>query len=64
VNFFAYPSGVHDARVLAAVRKAGYEGAVTTAGTLAEPGDPFRLARIEIVRGDILPEFALKVAGH
>lgn len=64
VNFFAYPGGVHDARVLAAVRKAGYAGAVTTAGTLARPGDPFKLARIEIVRGDTLHEFALKVAGH
>ena len=64
VNFFAYPSGVHDARVLAAVRKAGYAGAVTTAGTLARPGDPFKLARIEIVRGDTLHEFVLKIVGH
>jgi peptidoglycan/xylan/chitin deacetylase (PgdA/CDA1 family) len=64
VNFFAYPSGVYGTRALGVVGRAGYEGAVTTADGFAKPGDPFELARIEIVRGDTLRDFALKVAAH
>jgi peptidoglycan/xylan/chitin deacetylase (PgdA/CDA1 family) len=49
VDFFAYPAGRYDARVEAAVRVAGYRGAVTTAPGLASPhGDPDTLPRIRV----------------
>jgi peptidoglycan/xylan/chitin deacetylase (PgdA/CDA1 family) len=63
VNFFAYPSGEYDARVLAAVRKAGYLGAVTTNPHFAGPHEPYTLGRIEVVRGDTLRDLAAKLAG-
>jgi peptidoglycan/xylan/chitin deacetylase (PgdA/CDA1 family) len=61
VNFFAYPSGDYDARVVAAVRKAAYLGAVTTNPRFARPGEPFVLGRIEVVRGDTLEDLAAKL---
>jgi peptidoglycan/xylan/chitin deacetylase (PgdA/CDA1 family) len=63
VNFFAYPSGEYDARVVAAVRKAGYLGAVTTNPHFAGPHEPYTLGRIEVVRGDTLRDLAAKLAG-
>jgi peptidoglycan/xylan/chitin deacetylase (PgdA/CDA1 family) len=52
-DFFAYPYGRYDARVVAEVSRAGYRGAETQ-----DPGDasgvdrPYRLPRIEITRDD------------
>jgi peptidoglycan/xylan/chitin deacetylase (PgdA/CDA1 family) len=63
VNFFAYPSGAYDERVIAAVRRAGFEGATTTAFGLARPGDPFTLNRIEVLRSDRIADFAAKLEG-
>jgi peptidoglycan/xylan/chitin deacetylase (PgdA/CDA1 family) len=51
-NFFCYPAGRFDARVIAAVRAAGYRGATTTINGLAEQTDPFTLPRIRVSRGD------------
>jgi peptidoglycan/xylan/chitin deacetylase (PgdA/CDA1 family) len=59
VNFFCYPSGSYDARVIAAVRKAGYLGATTTVEGLAVPGTPFSLRRIRIDGSDRAAALAL-----
>jgi peptidoglycan/xylan/chitin deacetylase (PgdA/CDA1 family) len=52
VEFFCYPAGRLDDRVVAAVRAAGYSGATTTALGLAQPADMFRLARVRVDRSD------------
>jgi peptidoglycan/xylan/chitin deacetylase (PgdA/CDA1 family) len=52
VNFFCYPSGRYDAKVLDAVRKAGYVGATTTVEGFAVPGRPFELKRIRVNGSD------------
>ncbi len=51
-RFFCYPSGRYDARVVAAVKAAGYLGATTTQAGWARPAaDRFALSRIRIDRG-------------
>lgn len=52
-RFFCYPAGKYDARVEAAVRAAGYEGATTVEPGLAtRADDPFRWPRIRITNAD------------
>jgi len=48
VEFFCYPSGRFDRRVIGAVRAAGYLGATTTQPGLARRTTPFTLSRIRI----------------
>jgi peptidoglycan/xylan/chitin deacetylase (PgdA/CDA1 family) len=62
VRFFAYPSGAYDSAVIAAVRRAGFEGATTTSYGLARPTAPFTLARIGILRSDGVHGLATKLA--
>jgi peptidoglycan/xylan/chitin deacetylase (PgdA/CDA1 family) len=50
-NFFCYPSGRYDARVVAAVRKAGYLAATTVKRGFATPAHPFTLARVQVDGG-------------
>ncbi len=50
-RFFCYPSGHLNARVVAAVRAAGYRAATTTRSAFATPRDPWRLARVQVSRG-------------
>jgi peptidoglycan/xylan/chitin deacetylase (PgdA/CDA1 family) len=52
VDFFCYPAGRYDARVVAAVRRAGYLGATTTLEGLADPHAPYELERIRVGRSD------------
>jgi peptidoglycan/xylan/chitin deacetylase (PgdA/CDA1 family) len=52
VDFFCYPAGRYDARVIAAVRRAGYLGATTTLDGLAVPGKPYELRRVRVSRSD------------
>ena len=52
VDFFCYPLGHYDARAVAAVRAAGFQGATTENEGLARPSEPFTLARIRIEPGD------------
>jgi peptidoglycan/xylan/chitin deacetylase (PgdA/CDA1 family) len=52
VDFFCYPSGRYDARVIAELRKAGYLGATTTVEGLAVPAAPFELKRIRVNGSD------------
>jgi peptidoglycan/xylan/chitin deacetylase (PgdA/CDA1 family) len=52
-NFFCYPFGRYDPRVVAAVRRAGYVGAETQTPGDASPTDGmYRLHRIEMLRDD------------
>ena len=50
-SFFCYPAGRYNPRVVAAVERAGYRGAVVEGNTLAAKAQPFELARLEVVRG-------------
>ena len=52
VDFLCYPAGRYDARVIRAVRQAGYLGATTTLEGLARPDAPFELRRVRVSRGD------------
>ena len=61
VDFFCYPAGRYDDRVVGAVRQAGYLGATTTSYGLADPGDPYRLSRVRVNRSDGVRGFAAKL---
>lgn len=52
VNFFCYPSGRYDAKVVAAVKAAGFLAATTTQPGWASPaGDAFTLPRVRVGGG-------------
>jgi peptidoglycan/xylan/chitin deacetylase (PgdA/CDA1 family) len=51
-SYFCYPAGRYDARVVAAVRAAGYRAATTTQPGLARPGARFTLDRIRVNASD------------
>jgi hypothetical protein len=61
VEFFCYPAGHYDARVIAAVHRAGYLGATTTTYGLARPADLYTLARVRIDGSDGISGFAAKL---
>lgn len=51
-SFFCYPSGRYDARVIAAVKDAGYLAATTVQSAFATPAaDPYALGRIQVSGG-------------
>lgn len=52
VDFFCYPAGRYDDRVVAAVRRAGFLGATTTLDGLADRDEPFTLRRVRVNRSD------------
>jgi peptidoglycan/xylan/chitin deacetylase (PgdA/CDA1 family) len=53
VNFFCYPAGRYDDRVVAALRAAGYQAATTVELGLASPTDPpFALKRVRVNGSD------------
>lgn len=49
VDNFCYPAGRYDATVIAAVKAAGYVGATTEVPGYASSGNPYELARFEIL---------------
>lgn len=61
VDFFCYPAGRYDARVIRAVRRAGYLGATTTVDGLARPDRPFELRRVRVSGGDGVAGLAEKL---
>ena len=61
-DFFCYPSGRYDARVIAAVRRAGYLGATTTTYGLARPHRLYVLDRVRISGSDGVRGFASKLS--
>jgi peptidoglycan/xylan/chitin deacetylase (PgdA/CDA1 family) len=50
-RFFAYPGGRYDARVVGAVRQAGYLAATTVRRGFATPAAPYALARVQVDGG-------------
>ena len=61
VQFFCYPDGRFDARVIHAVRRAGYLGATTTRFGLARRRELFALARIRVSGSDGVAGFAAEL---
>ena len=63
-RFFCYPAGRYDAEAVAAVRRAGFDGATTTKEGLADHATPFTLPRLRVSRGDGADGLARKLARH
>jgi peptidoglycan/xylan/chitin deacetylase (PgdA/CDA1 family) len=64
VAFFCYPSGRYNARVIAAVRAAGFLGATAEGAGSASPRDGmFTLPRIRVSRSDGVRGLAAKLGG-
>jgi peptidoglycan/xylan/chitin deacetylase (PgdA/CDA1 family) len=61
VDFFCYPAGRYDGRVVEAVRRAGFLGATTTEYGLARSTEPYSLDRIRISGDDGVAGFAHKL---
>lgn len=61
VDFFCYPAGRFDAASIAAVKRAGYKGAVTVIEGTATPNRPFELKRVRIDGDDGVAGFAAKM---
>lgn len=61
VNFFCYPGGVHDAAVVAAVRRAGYLAATSIQYGLADISQRFALPRIVVYWGESMSRFAARL---
>jgi peptidoglycan/xylan/chitin deacetylase (PgdA/CDA1 family) len=51
VNWFCYPSGHYDSRVVAMVKAAGYLGSTTVIFGWGSPADTYRLARLRVLGG-------------
>jgi peptidoglycan/xylan/chitin deacetylase (PgdA/CDA1 family) len=61
VDFFCYPSGRYDARVIADVKRAGFLGATTTEYGVARPSNLYTLDRIRVDGSDGVAGFAAKL---
>lgn len=62
VRHFAYPYGNYNAQVREAVQASGYEGACSTRwGRNGVDADPFAIKRVEVMGGDSLLQFRLKL---
>lgn len=61
VDFFCYPAGRYDARVIRAVHRAGYLGATTTMEGLARPDERYELRRVRVGRSDRVDGLAEKL---
>ncbi len=61
VDFFCYPAGRYDARVIAAVRRAGYLAATTVNEGYARPGNLFALSRVRVNGSDGVAGLAEKL---
>jgi peptidoglycan/xylan/chitin deacetylase (PgdA/CDA1 family) len=61
IDFFCYPAGRYNDETVAAVKAAGYTGAVTTVEGVATPARPFELKRIRINGDDGVDGFAAKL---
>ena len=62
-DFFCYPHGRYDARVVDAVRRAGYFGATTENPGLAQPADLYTLSRIRVDGSESVAGFAHRMEG-
>ena len=65
VNWFCYPSGHYDARVIAEVRAAGYRGSTTVVPGWAHPADdPYRLHRLRVLGGTSAAQLLSQIAAE
>lgn len=63
VNWFCYPSGHYDARVIAAVRAAGFVGSTTVVpGWANRRDDPYALPRLRVLGGTTPSELLAQIA--
>lgn len=63
VNWFCYPSGHYDSRVIAEVKAAGYAGSTTVVPGWGQPdGDPYRLPRLRVLGGTSPQELLSEIA--
>ena len=60
-NFFCYPAGRYDQRVVAAVKRAGYLAATTTDYGFARPQDTFVLGRVRVNGSDSAADLLAKL---
>ncbi len=64
VNWFCYPSGRYDARVIAEVKAAGYLGSTSVIPGWAKPSDdPYRLPRLRVLGGTSPRSLLTLIAG-
>lgn len=64
VDWFCYPSGDYDPKVIAAVKAAGYVGSTTVVPGWAKPrDDPYALPRLRVLRGTTPQELLDLIAG-
>jgi peptidoglycan/xylan/chitin deacetylase (PgdA/CDA1 family) len=62
-NFFCYPAGRYDQRVIAAVKSAGYLAATTTDEGFARPQDTYVLGRVRVNGSDSPSSLLGKLTG-
>jgi peptidoglycan/xylan/chitin deacetylase (PgdA/CDA1 family) len=62
-NFFCYPAGRYDQRVIAAVKSAGYLAATTTDEGFARPQDTYVLGRVRVNGSDTPSALLSKLTG-
>jgi peptidoglycan/xylan/chitin deacetylase (PgdA/CDA1 family) len=63
-DFFCYPAGRYDNRVVAAVKAAGYQAATTTREGYARGTSPFTLARVRVSATDSAQSLLAKLAAE
>lgn len=63
VDFFCYPAGRYNASVVAAVKAAGYEGALSVDPGLASKSEPFTLKRVRVNGSDSVEAVVGRLAG-
>jgi hypothetical protein len=61
VDFFCYPGGIYDGRVMRAVKKAGYLAATSIRYGAATPTGRFALPRIAVYWGESLATFGSRM---
>jgi peptidoglycan/xylan/chitin deacetylase (PgdA/CDA1 family) len=64
VEFFCYPLGHYDGRVVSALKAAGFRGATTENPGPARADEPFTLARIRVDPGDGVPGLVQKLGRY
>jgi peptidoglycan/xylan/chitin deacetylase (PgdA/CDA1 family) len=62
-EFFCYPAGRYDARVVAAVRAAGYRGATTVDEGVGTRAEPFTLKRVRVNASDTPDTLLSRLSG-
>jgi peptidoglycan/xylan/chitin deacetylase (PgdA/CDA1 family) len=62
-EFFCYPAGRYDARVVAAVRAAGYRGATTVDEGLGARGEAYTLKRVRVNAADTAKTLLSRLSG-